>query len=273
MSETLSNEMQSPAEEGIAIEPFLADPYVEAPDTLNDLMWLLGSWDSEGNCVWRGQSNFLWSPVPSLYRRLRYGGLSDEQISEGALTMVEQDMINKARIAGFPVKSYADILSFMVDMQHYGGATRFLDVTRSFRIALFFACQSKSRATGVVIRYKVSESRTLSQGDGATWRDIVACEPGRPVLLEPDEDSNPRVKAQGGAFITTVLKGSLAEPNLFSRQTAESRSDLILVRPELKGPVLDLLAAAGVSERKLFPPTIELFAPRFGVRETPRFLE
>ena len=62
-----------------------------------------------------------------------------------------------------------------------------------------------------------------------------------------------------GAFIMTSLDGSLADPNLFMRQTVDSEVRPIWILPKLKPSVRRYLAAKGITEESLFPSGIEGF--------------
>ena len=53
----------------------------------------------------------------------------------------------------------------MARMQHYGGATRLLDVASSLDVALCFASSRHDEVTGVVYSYRVNLDMRVSIGE------------------------------------------------------------------------------------------------------------
>lgn len=74
---------------------------------------------------YRGQSNSAWSIVPSILR--------DDDLSEF-------EIIHHASINNQIKMPLVSIFEFIAKMQHYGYATRFLDLTTNLDVALYFAC-------------------------------------------------------------------------------------------------------------------------------------
>ncbi|MCC6099885.1 MAG: FRG domain-containing protein [Olsenella sp.] len=251
---------------GEAFLPNMADPVIEVPETLDELLDTVEAWDdSEIPCAWRGQADVRWVAVPSLFRRLQKSGWDDNCITEEVVISLEERMVADASKAGVFDSEPPDVLEFMTDVQHYGGATRLLDVTTDYNVALFFACRSCPGVMGNLLRYKVRPSRVLRQGSGATWGDIVG-DPSRgyPFLVETWL-SNKRIRHQHGLFFTATLAGNLAEPGPFTHQTLDSQVDMIWIRPELKEPALNHLVLLGYTEDYLLPIGVEAFAPTYGV--------
>lgn len=236
------------------------EPYLDSPGSLAELLEKMKGDFGGGRTVWRGQTNMLWPPVPSLYRRLRASGLLDSQISEECVRQVEKRMIEDARSRAL-VEDRAEIAEFMVRLQHYGGATRLLDVTFDHKIALYFASANED-GTGVVHRYRVSEDCVfdLEGGDQSViWDEMLnSAQPGHPLLVIPPV-LDKRIKTQSSAFITTSLLGTLSEPNLFTHETFDTEVHLFLISPSLKKELRSWLLDQDISEKTLFP-SIEEFA-------------
>ena len=107
-------------------------------------------------------------------------------------------------------------MGFMARMQHYDGATRLLDAASSLDVALCFASSRHGEVTGVVYSYRVNLDMRVSIGEQPDGQEPEAdrCRGGRPLLVIP-WGYEPRIVVQHGAFIMTLLDGSLADPNLF----------------------------------------------------------
>ena len=237
-------------------------PYV--PKTLEELLDRFPTGSTADDCMWRGQANLYWTPFPTLYRRIRGSGYSDMQINEGLVRHVESGIVEEARANG-PLRCGGSVLEFMARMQHYGGATRLLDVTSSSDVALYFASSKYDEVAGIVYSYRVNPDMRVSIGEQPDGREPVwyeltdRCRGGRPLLVKP-RGYEPRIVVQHGAFIMTSLDGSLAEPNLFTCQTVDSEVRQIWILPKLKPFVRRYLATRGITEESLFPSGIEGFS-------------
>lgn len=122
----------------------------------------------------------------------------------------------------------------MVNLQHAGGATRFLDVTWDSFVALWFATHGQNQSDdGVVYCYVVDSRYCPFPEQVETWDSITSFPPGKPVLYTPPR-ANERVKAQSAAFLTCVLNGPLSGPSVFTDPTEYSDIRRIRIRSSLK---------------------------------------
>lgn len=89
--------------------------------------------EQDGEFWYRGQRNAKW--------RLKSGAIdriTDEKVEVEELISYHEDLLESARsITG---RGLGD-LELLAQLQHYGAATCLLDMTSSFNIALWFACQ------------------------------------------------------------------------------------------------------------------------------------
>lgn len=237
------------------------EPVLDDPKTIEDLLVRFDG--ASENTVWRGQAYWMWPAIPTLYRRLRKSGLADFQINDCAISRAEGFVVTDARKKGVLAENDS-ILEFMACVQHHGGATRLLDVTTDYRVALFFACSGHPDMCGTVLSYRVNPCNRIDlaqQQDSKTpeWADLLRlCDDGCPRLVMPAAYDQ-RIKVQCGAFLLLKLQGTLAEPNPFTNQSYDAEVKSIRISPELKREVLAYLAGMGITENALFP-GIEYFA-------------
>ncbi|WP_165053381.1 MULTISPECIES: FRG domain-containing protein [unclassified Adlercreutzia] len=138
---------------------------LEVPKTLAELLELLNEGALQESYVWREQSNYMWPLFPSLYRRLRCCGFADSQIDESLVRCAEALLVEHAKLESLLDEKDDDCLGLMAQIQHYGGATRLLDVTHDPLVALFFSLGDLStkgvvHRAGASIRLVASMSRT-----------------------------------------------------------------------------------------------------------------
>lgn len=237
-------------------------PLPQSPGTLDELMDKILNSPSNPESYWRGQSNMLWVPYPTLFRRMRNGGFSDAQINESVIQMEERAILSKAVEANILENNADDgkIIELMAKLQHYGGPTRLLDVTSNPEIALFFASNGNVDRMGVIYQYRINQETTVDLNkQDYLWDGVLSsCEAGRPILVKP-KPYDRRIEVQQGAFVLSRLSGSLADPNLYTNQTYDSEVAQYFISPDLKRQAKERLKAKGIDTIRLFP-SIEKFS-------------
>jgi len=102
---------------------------------------LLGAADDE-ECFFRGQSDMSFELLPTLQRKARQHGWSDDQM------LAKEDAFFwefQARAHDLHGLSFDD-WDYLFAMRHHGVPTRLLDWTESFGVALYFAVKSERPA-------------------------------------------------------------------------------------------------------------------------------
>ena len=98
--------------------------------------------------LFRGQTNFMWPLLPKIAR-------GKESETKVALLDYERNLIETAKYK-LPSVFRAELepLDLLALLQHYGIATRLMDVTSNPLVALFFACSGNIDTDGEVIVFE-----------------------------------------------------------------------------------------------------------------------
>lgn len=165
---------------------------------------------SNQQLAWRGVVNASYPLHSSLYRRLL--GVHSQPPQEKDLVRFEERILTRARSAWRFDQMPA--LELLAHVQHFGGPTRFLDVTFSPLVALWFAVEQQLDAQGHplvesdgrIIAFNVT-GRSLELdsewgGRGLPWADMDGSEWRRslPYIWRPPS-YNQRIPAQNSAFL------------------------------------------------------------------------
>lgn len=186
-------------------------------------------------------------------------GFADFQINEDLIRRAEDCLIEDARRQSMLAPSEETTVEFMAKLQHYGGVTRLLDVSRDPLVAFYFSLGCMDE-TGVIFRYFISPECVITGENGVTlWRDLLNWgERNHPILYIPPSWGR-RIEVQSGAFLTTSLLGQLSDPNIFTNEARDSKVDLVWVAPDLKKEAMAYLERKGITKQTLLP-SLQSFA-------------
>lgn len=201
--------------------------------------------------VWRGQGDTAWPLYPGIYRRL-LTITSASEVTEGLVRKYEMDMLCEANGFGYYTRGR---LPTLVRVQHYGGATRFLDVTRDPLMALWFATDPAHESKdGAVYHFQVPLECLLAEGtmDTLDSLDEIVQRAGAALLFpRPDEE---RVAAQRAGFLVPSIGDTLAGTSPFVDGAYGFEVSKVVVPGETKATLRrHLEISAGISARSLFP--------------------
>ncbi|HEY3548636.1 MAG TPA: FRG domain-containing protein [Propionicimonas sp.] len=201
--------------------------------------------------LWRGQADARWLPQPTLYRRLlaRY---RPDQVTENLVTRYETDLFCEANGRGFYKGSRLDTL---VALQHHGGATRFLDITRNPLIALWFASDPASADTdGVVYHFGLPLNQVLQAHEVGSWDRLVIPDSAGEVLAYFPRSKDARIRAQQAGFLLTVLDGSLEDRAPFDSDSEGLAVHKVTVPSDVKEQARQHLRdSAGITTVDVYP--------------------
>jgi len=198
----------------------VANDWISSRDIIEQIINISSS---SRNLVWRGVSNASYSLHSSLYRKLlnKLGVPPTEAQMVSAETRIIKAARNSWRFDDLSA------LEIFAQIQHYGGPTRFLDVTYNPLIALWFAVEEKFDEHGSplpdadarLFAFDASRNQikldAIWGGYDLPWKDaqIEDWSTKLPGLWRPPE-YNPRISAQNSAFllggVPKVIKGANA---------------------------------------------------------------
>lgn len=223
-------------------------------ETLDSLLQILVETeaDTSGVQMFRGQADYNWEPIPTLYRRLLQNGYSRHQISEPLLLAYETDLLCESNGLGF---YRGNRLQTMVELQHHGGATRLLDVTRDIFTALWFASErTEPNTDGVLIAYVLGEEWGATSETVSDWNALSeGLMPGTAVAYFPLSEEE-RVKAQRGGFLSTALTGTLSDGSAFTDDAPGLARREVRIPKDLKAPLRSFLRnSRGMRQYTVYP--------------------
>ncbi len=179
----------------------------------------IGAHSARSKFAWRGMSSSSYRLSSSLHRRLG-------EVTEATMRAEERLLLSEAREwgLGHGLYGHVDDLQLLADLQHYGIATRLIDVTSNPMTALWFACQSpktpKVAASGLLLALNIADWQTLETLPPSggpefppTWGDLQGTGADRltkllekhPKFVVRSMNPNDRLRAQEGFFITGAL--------------------------------------------------------------------
>ncbi len=170
--------------------------------------------DGLSNVYYRGQACISWEITASIFREpYKHNDLAEHKL----LNEASAQLWNK-------LSNFTTHLEKLIYLQHYGMATRLLDVTYNPLIALYFACCSDDKCDGAIysgVKYEKENPKiaelTAEFIFTQVWTNITeslnqySIEKGvqlndflEPLFIYPPIN-NPRLKSQKGAFIMCPL--------------------------------------------------------------------
>lgn len=268
-----------------------------APETLPELMHVLA--ESVGRAEemggWRGQPNIDWRIDSSGLRRVHtFGPLTEpeedseriglpanlseleEDSSEMASAQLESDLreyeewlLNEARLVGHGFHSGRALsdLELLAVTQHYGAATRLIDLSRNAFVALYFACAENADDYGLLIGFDTEiTGRVASEADLLKPMGQLLDESSGYTMTWEPRHLFERMRVQQSFFLFSKVYwsrwGSIALTGPPKDQDDEIDADaqggdltLIAIPPALKAEGIQLQQHAlfGYDGKSLFP--------------------
>lgn len=167
------------------------------PRNAREVMAMIGSigvYSTGQQFAWRGMSSVDYDLASSLHRSLSKAGSGYWGASEAEVRRSELETLTEARDWGLGTHptGQVDDLQLLSDLQHYGIATRLVDVTSNPMTALWFACQRPSND-------EVAKSGLLLAVNVTGWPRMSTVAPTGTMTFDQMDD--PR-----GARLATALR-------------------------------------------------------------------
>lgn len=199
--------------------------YIEARGSrhLLSVIGSIGGYSSEARIAWRGQPSSDYDLVSSLQR-------SPGIKSEVEMREREHLLLDSARKwgLGFGPTGWASDLQLLADLQHYGTATRLLDVTSNPMTALWFACQQvhlgSTANDGLLLALNTAGWKRYGRSHPSgsptalenplSWELEAALNEAEPFVVE-SLTPNDRLRAQEGFFVAGRIPQNFSKPDPF----------------------------------------------------------
>lgn len=203
--------------------------------------------------MWRGQADVKWPLHSAAYRRLLVGA---EVPTDRQLESYEVRLLKSATHRGYRQLDGSLLSDFdlLARLQHHGGATRLLDMTRSVLVGLYFACNELPKQWGALFGF---HSDHLGGGEGGpiseVYGDVIRRveKLGHSQTWEPPNISA-RVAAQHSQFVFS----SISDQKTGSIAVANQPGSLltIAISPQMKKEFLHVLSGSfDIRGLTLFP--------------------
>ena len=200
---------------------------------------------SRGQYLFRGVSNKKYKIEASASRRLE-----EDNNNPAKLLKINEEMISDARLQGHDLKNGQRLsdLELLAELQHYGAATCLIDFTHSAQVALWMACQQRSKwdVNGKVFAVRVDNPVLFKKVTPNTVQEKLD------YFFEPDErrkyslfqwqpkQQNNRIIAQQSVF-------------LFGGAKIEAEVECIILKSNKEAILTSLKKSAGITEARMFP--------------------
>ena len=152
----------------------------------------------QGEFIFRGEKNKNSKISSGLYRHFceKQKGKTEIppiQSENFSVLTVEEDYIEEARKH---IRSDAPDIEVVTELQHYKGKTNLIDFSRNLYIALFFACEARTKEKGRIIAVNIANLKTTKIDYKKNKEKIFK----EDILAEPT-GKNPRVIFQSSVFV------------------------------------------------------------------------
>lgn len=201
---------------------------------------------NDGQYLFRGVPDKDYEIQASAYRRLP----EVNRNNPAKLLKINKEMISDARLEGHDVKNGQRLsdLELLAELQHYGAATCLIDFTYSAQIALWMACQERSKwnANGKVFAVRSDDpirfKKVISESIDENLDHFFKSEEHKsyPLYQWQPKQQNNRIIAQQSVF-------------LFGGTQIEPEAECTILKNGKESILTSLEKSGGISEARMFP--------------------
>ncbi len=187
--------------------------------------------------IYRGQSNADWGLTSTYYRRFNFSKNSNDKNNptQKQFQDYHKDLISDAKSYHYHKKELND-LELLLELQHYGAATGFVDFSRDFLIALWFASHGSQNTGGKVF---LLDTNSIDKFSELQEGEEIFAKCDKLQFVNNNFKSNNRIFSQKGVFV-------------FGNQTIDDVKTIEILQED-KQPILQELSNIfSIDEKSLF---------------------
>ncbi|CAC9634131.1 hypothetical protein [uncultured Gammaproteobacteria bacterium] len=187
--------------------------------------------------IYRGQSNADWGLTSTYYRRFNFSKSNDKSHNptQKQFQDYHKDLISDAKSYHYHKKELND-LELLLELQHYGAATGFVDFSRDFLIALWFASHGSQNTGGKVF---LLDTNSIDKFSELQEGEEIFAKCDKLQFVNNNFKSNNRIFSQKGVFV-------------FGNQTIDDVKTIEILQED-KQPILQELSNIfSIDEKSLF---------------------
>ncbi len=248
---------------------------VKAKTIKEVLDFIVDNTDSSLLNVYRGQSNSEWKIVSSIQRMMKKSPA--DIVDESIVITKEKEIFKELKTWAIEnIDQYTE-LALLSFLQHHGGPTRLIDVTKDPFVGLFFACNENSHVDGTFFIFSlpintptytvkfdpmniILNGTTATIIEGTNYNSVLKKqqEQNTPAILT-SYINEPRIKAQRAAFLFGYCGRNNHVVNYIEAfnmdvDIKKEHLKVLIIKKELKNDILKLLDSSyGINYKTLFP--------------------
>jgi tetratricopeptide (TPR) repeat protein len=187
--------------------------------------------------IYRGQSNADWGLTSTYYRRFNFSKSNDKSHNptQKQFQDYHKDLISDAKSYHYHKKELND-LELLLELQHYGAATGFVDFSRDFLIALWFASHGSQNTGGKVF---LLDTNSIDKFSELQEGEEIFAKCDKLQFVNNNFKSNNRIFSQKGVFV-------------FGNQTIDDVKTIEILQKDKQLVLQELSDIFSIDEKSLF---------------------
>lgn len=226
--------------------------------SVEEFKQFIEEYQNKTDYIFRGQANADWNIVSSAYRFIKeaYPSL---KITNEILVSYEQ------RIPEYVEKDYPKVYEgvneslskLLCILQHMGGKTTYVDFSKSFMVASYFACEQYKDKDGMIFICKKTADGKVCNLKGTPLGEVIEISKEEIELLNYPAATS-RMQAQRSCFLK--IQKDTTEESLLSHEDISGKKDdekgedgCILIPKNVKDEILEYLNKERIYRQTIYP--------------------